>query len=488
MSYLRASASSLLTTIIFTALVILAYDQIAQRRLTADLTTIAKYSLSPDSRQVIEMVKAGGRPIRITAFYGREYLRQREAANIILRQYDSAGDDLLSVNYVDPDQEPLLARTFSYHTLADKEDAIYVSYVDEAGNPHLTSIRYVGEANERSLSTALLEMVSVSGQKFYFTEGHTELQIDSQAGSGLSRATNVMALRNIQAATVNLLTAGSVPVDASALVIASPSSAFAPEEVAMIADYLAEGGRLIVLGNPPYVDATFGGRNDTITEDSALGEYLWNEFGVRLSDNLVVDAGSSVGNEYTPVPRLNGGQEMFLTFAPDTTMIMPLARSVEVIIEPTTEAQTRYAREILLASSQNSYGERELQRVETGDPSDFDAVIDERGPLVLGAAVRTTNEINREAGARIVLIGDVDWLTNDMLVQVPGNGLVWDAIVTWVAGSPDAVLPAAERDMSLLPISATDQERQRISIFTTLVLPGLVLAAGVMVWLQRRRR
>jgi hypothetical protein len=94
MSYLRASASSILATVIFTVLVIIAYDQIAQRRLTADLTTIAKYSLSPDSRQVIEMVKAGGRPIRITAFYGRQYLRQREAANIILRQYDSAGDDL----------------------------------------------------------------------------------------------------------------------------------------------------------------------------------------------------------------------------------------------------------------------------------------------------------------------------------------------------------------------------------------------------------
>lgn len=484
-----AGTTSFIATALFAAIVIMIYAQVEQRQLTADLTFIARYSLGQDSLQVVEQIKNAGRPIQITAFYPREYLRQREAANIILRQYDSAGDDLLHVRYVDPDQEPLFARSFGYQNLTDKEDAIFISYLTEDGNPDLTSIRYIGEANERVISTTLLEMLTVSGPLFYFTEGHTELQIDSQAGTGLSRATNVLALNNFRVATVNLLTTGRVPEDASALVIASPSSEFAPAEVEMIAAYLASGGRLIVLANPPYIDPTFGGRNITLQEDNPLNQYLWEEFGVRFNNTLVVDAGSSVGNEYSPVPRLNAGQEMFLTFAPDTTMILSLARSLEVITQPSNPTQAQYAREILLASSENSYAERTLEQVEAGgDPSDFDENLDEQGPLILGVAIRHTNEINREAGARIVLIGDVDWLTNDMLVQVPGNGLVWDAVVKWVVGSPDAVLPAAQRDMSLLPVSATDQERQRISIITTLLLPGMVLAAGFLVWAMRRNR
>lgn len=482
-----AGTTSVIVTILFASVIMVIYVQAARQNATVDFTSDERYTLSPPSLNVIRQVQALGRPIRLVGFYPRSMLREREAADIILRQYDAEGGDLIEVRYVDPDEEPLVARAYAYNALESKQDAIFVSFVLPNGEPDTPSIRYVGSLDERQISTTIFNLITVTQTKFYFTTGHGELDIASQAGTGLNRAAGVLEdLFNIQVGTVNLLT-DNIPEDANALIIAGPASPFDQTEVDKIAAFVGAGGRLMIMANPPYVDATFGGTSVPVMQDSALGKYLWETFGVRFRDDLIVDEASSFDTAFNPIPAAyNASHEIMRDFGANTAIVFSLARSIE-LVEAASGGQSAFIRQPLMFSSEDAYGERTLQTIQAGTLTEFDPQTDVQGPLVIAASVRGANELVNEDTTRLVLVGDIDWLTNDFVVRFDGNALLWAAAAQWLGGTAEMTLidPAIQRD--ILPITATEQERQRVSVVTTLVMPLLVLLVGAGVWFWRRR-
>lgn len=475
-------STSLVLLVLFTAFVVIIYDRVNDLDLTVDFTDEQAFTLNTPSLLAIENARAGERQVQITAFYSRLYLREREAADIILRQYDEQGGDKIEVVYVDPDDEPLLARTFAYNSLEDKTDAIYISYLTPEGAPDLPTIRYIGSANEREISRALLDLVTLDDSVVYFTTGHNELQITSQAGTGLSRATNVLGLLNIRAGEINLLT-DDIPDDAAAIIIAGPSTPFDPTEVEKLAEYVENDGRLMIMANPPFVDSTFGGTSIPLLEANPLSDYLWQTFGFRFRDDLVVDFESSFDTEFIPVPdSYNSFHEILFDFSDNTAVILPLARSIEF------DDGGDYILQELMLSSSESYGERELQLIEAGQLSNFDPDVDVAGPLAFAATAREVGERETDTTTRVILMGDVDWVTNDFIARFDGNALLWANMVEWIAGNAERTRIDAVIQRDLLAISATEQERQRISVFTTVIMPMAVLALGAAVWFLRRRR
>ncbi len=481
--------TSLIITILFVTFVIATYIQIDRQNLTVDFTAEESYTLNQPSLNTIARVAQVGLPIRLVGFYPRAYLREREAADIILRQYDAEGGDLIDVQYIDPDEQPLLAQQYAYNAYVGlpsrqgRRDALYVSFVAENGQPDPTSIRPIPEVNERQISTEILELLTLGDAVFYFTRGHTELSIESDADTGLSRAADGLLQLGIASDQVNLLTQ-DIPADATALVIAGPQSAFAAEEVAKIATFVREGGRLLVMANPPYIDPTFGQVNNTLLADDPLADFLWEEYGLRLAENFVVDNGSSFDSEFNPVPTLFGNHPIMDGFNASTSIVLSIARTIEVTESP---EQAAYFRNGLLFSSQDSYAETQVRDFQGGDLTTFDEDSDPSGPLPLAAAANSVGEVNFEAGARVVIIGDADWATNGFITSFAGNGLLWAAIAEWLAGTPELASPDAVIRSDLLPMSATDQQRQRISILTTLVIPLSVLLLGGLMWFIRRR-
>lgn len=487
---ITAGTTSLILLVLFTILVIVIYVQIDRQNITIDFTSGARFSLNEASLQAIERVQASGLTVRLVAFYPREYLRERESADIILRQYDAEGGDSIELQYVDPAEDPLLARTYGYDGLENKVDAIFATFVTDEGEPDIVSVQYIGAADERAISTVLLKMLSAGTGKFYFTQGHNELSITSQADTGILRAARVLdSVLRIQLAEINLLTAESIPEDATALVIVGPSSAFDEKEVQMIEAYVERGGRLIILANPPYIDPVFGGANDTLLNDDPLTKYLWDEFGVRLREDLVVDLESSLDSEFNPIPSFySSSNPMMQDFSNNLPIVLSLVRSIEVVEQP-NERQSRYLREPLMLSSEQSYGESSLQAFQGGELTSYEEDEDAAGPLPMGVAVRTPMQPDApDENTRVVLVGDVDWLTNQFVTNFQGNALFWSNIGEWMTSTEEIPIFDAQTDPGLLPISATQQQRQRISLFTTVFMPLMVLAVGLLVWFTRRRQ
>jgi ABC-type uncharacterized transport system involved in gliding motility auxiliary subunit len=277
----------------------------------------------------------------------------------------------------------------------------------------------------------------------------------------------------------------AIPEDASALLIVGPRSPFNEAEVALIDAYIQRGGKLAIFTDPPLVDEGEALTNTFLQEGDPLSNYLWDEFGVRPLDELVIETESTVTNEFNPIVSRIEPHEI-LNDMQDAQIFMQFVRPILVTDEP-DERQSLYARQPLLYSSEGSYGERDLEQMMESSQVGFNQG-DSRGPLVMGVTVRRMDENESDVKPRIVIIGDSDVVKNELVTaDFPGNVYLWTDIIVWLTNFDKAVNFEAVSDPTLLPLQASESERNTIAYVTLLVIPGLVLICGMLVWWYRRR-
>jgi ABC-type uncharacterized transport system involved in gliding motility auxiliary subunit len=136
---------------------------------------------------------------------------------------------------------------------------------------------------------------------------------------------------------------------------------------------------------------------------------------------------------------------------------------------------------VLATTSETSYLER--------DPAapDFDPDDDRPGPIPVAAAV----DRSRVDGAdvvrtRLVVVGDVDFATNDAIAEA-GNAQLVRQAVAWLAETEDllAISPNLPADR---PLRLTDARLAYARAVTVAGVPALFLLAGAFVWAIRRSR
>ncbi|MBI5931463.1 MAG: GldG family protein [Chloroflexi bacterium] len=514
---------TVVVTVIFVGLVSAGYAVVQRQQITGDLTTYQKFTLDNVSidavNRLIERMnqveqsgtEADGSPLKITAkivgFYPRSQLREREAADIILRQFVNAGKGKIKVEYIDPDENPLQASRYGYGLDSASGSTIgplFLTLVDENDDTRGFQPLVIGEPNERNISTQIVQLLVAGQFKVYFITGHIEDEITSEASLGLSKAaTGLTDGLGIDVAELDLSQVDAIPDDASAIMIIAPQTDYSESDIAKIDAYIQQGGRMLIAADPPYVDSrlTSGGNNQSFLKDGLFNQYLWHEFGVRFREDIVSDPLSS-----TEDSDLNLVVQQFSSHAavanfPNTSPIFSLVRSIELledtsagVPEPDTN-QGKYVRSPLLGSSEESFaefglpdadGNYSLTLINLDNPTDFTEGVDIRGPLTIAAAIQLPLEDQQTVTPRIVLVGDADWMTNQLVSQA-ANSYLLQSLVDWLIGSADLVTPPAASRPDLLPVTVSNQERSRIQLITLILLPGLVLGAGVVMWGTRRR-
>ncbi len=482
----RYGTTSVFVTILFAGLVIAVTMLAGRANLTADLTGVQRYTLNRPTLDTIEQVAARGFRVRLVGFFSGRTLREREQADLLLRQYDARGGDTIQVQYVDPDERPEVARAYGYQ--AGQDGSIFLVLLGADGQPLPTaSPRLIGPASERDITTALRTLVSAGRFKIYFTTGHGELDIRRTDDASISRLAVSLIDAGIAAEQLSLLDVlnTGIPEDASAVMIAGARARFTDEEVALLDDYLQRGGRLAIFTDPPLVDEGAALTNTFLEEGSPFSDYLWNEFGVRPRDALLIQSAPYYTNEFIPVISATLPHPL-LALAQDQQVIMSWVRPFDLVAEP-SERQRLYLREPLFASSSDSYGETALQELADTYRIEYNAGRDLSGPLVVGVTVRRAGESQLDASPRLVLIGDSDIVSNRFVQNLPGNVWFWTDLVDWLTGYVQAVSFTPVSDTSLLNLVVSDQQRSTIAVITMLVLPGFVLALGAAVWWYRRR-
>lgn len=220
-------------------------------------------------------------------------------------------------------------------------------------------------------------------------------------------------------------------------------------------------------------------RLNTLVGDSAgdpLVNYLENEWGILVNDDLVVDV--SPGNpfdEFSPVSFAYGISPIT---EPLATAQLPTfftaARSLTISEQPPASVNLT---ELVLTSG-NSWGETDLADLAVGTAPDE---TDNPGPLALAVSAE-----NLESGARVVVVGDVDFAANASLQNESfGNLDLFVNTVNWLAEEEEFInIQPRSTTRSFTPLPGP------LFVLTILascaLVPAILLGAGLLVWLQRR--
>ena len=208
-------------------------------------------------------------------------------------------------------------------------------------------------------------------------------------------------------------------------------------------------------------------------QDAAMKRFL-ARWGVDLGDNLVV--------ELSPIGRLFGiGPEVPIIqqYEPHPitrdlagiTTLFPLTRTVTPVktLPPGVNVQP------LARTSPESWGETDRQALEQGtakpDPQD------PKGPLPVAAVVTKDK-------TRIVVYGTSNLATNQFL-NVQGNRDFFLNTVSWLAEEEDQIT-VRPKDTKQTPIFLSAQQGRVVALLPLVILPGLVLAGGIVALVRRR--
>ncbi|MEN9223974.1 MAG: Gldg family protein [Thermostichus sp. HHBFW_bins_43] len=424
-----------------------------------DLTEGGLFTLSPQTQQLVRDLP---RPVKVWVVTTAPDPNLREQ----LERYQRLNPSRFQFEFVDPNRNPLVAQRLQ----VTQSNTLVV----ESGDSRQQLPQPPAPDLESNLTPILSRVVNRGEAVAYFVQGHGEVSLEAGAGNlSFAQAVGALGQEGYRTEPLNLVQA-EIPEDADVLVLAGPQRPLFPGEVEKLQDYLAEGGRVLLLIGP-RVDAGL--------------DPLLEEWGVVLADDIILEV-SSVSQILGTGPAVAlvttyGDHPITAPLAAQRLMtLFPLARSVE------TEAREGIQATPLLRTSPQSWGETSTDLENT--PVQFDPDRDKPGPLTLGVALTRSME-NGEAGseadsepeeARFVVIGNVNFAVNGNLQQ-QGNRDLFLNTLNWLTEQTDQI-SIRPKSITNRRLTLTGRDLNWLVLGSTVLLPLLALGSGALIWWQRR--
>jgi ABC-type uncharacterized transport system involved in gliding motility auxiliary subunit len=418
-----------------------------------DWTAGGRNTISDDTRQLLGTLVD---EVQIIAFAREDELLRKQIQSQI-GTYQRFKPDI-TLEFVNPDTSP--ERVREQGVTVDGE--LVVTYQNRSEN--LTSL------SESSITNALLRLSRKGERWIVFLSGHAEGDPHGEANFDLGLFGRELERGGLRIQQVNLAEM-VIPSNTNLLVIASPRVSLLPGEVDHIKAYVEQGGNLLWLAEP--------GEERGLT---ALAEQL----GIEFLPGTIVDASSQLfGVDNPSIIVVTGYPNQPITREMTAVTVFPEAAALDIRERGSWQAMP------LLSTLNRSW-------TEIGELSgeiQYDADSDERaGPLDLGVALTRSlpADIAGESAAeetreqRVVVIGDGDFLSNTYLGNA-GNLDLGLNIVNWLSHDEDYM------DIRVKSAPDTSLELGRIAqgvigLGFLIGLPLLLLTAGGVIWLRRRRR
>lgn len=435
----------------------------ARRNKRWDLTAAKQFTLSDQTKKVLSELQ---RPV-VARVFDRSENFDRFRPRLDEYRYVS---NQLTVEYIDVERRPAEAARYQVQTAG----TVVFEYDGR--------VERVTSDAEQELTNGLIKVIQGRQNKVYFVQGHGEKTTDAGAREGYSAIASSLTSGNFAHEPLVLAQQKEVPADATVLIVAGPTSDFLEPEIAMLEAYLARGGKLFVLLDPPEKPG-----DPELT--NLVG--LVKAWGIDPGLNVVVDAsgvGQMIGTgpevpiaaKYNPHP---------ITERFNLLTAYPFARSVTANPQG---ANNRFAQNIVETSG-SSWAETDIKQLMTsGQVQRETDKGDLAGPVSLGAAVSSAAEnppAQTDADApkpetRLVVMGDSDFASNRWL-GISGNSDLFLNAVNWLAQQENLISIRA-KDPEDRRITLTADQDTRIRLLTIFIIPGLLLLAGIQAWWRRR--
>jgi hypothetical protein len=495
---LQAGSKALLAVVFVIGAVVLlnvvVRDRLGDKKV--DVTQNQANSLAPQTERILKDLD---KPVTVTVWYGQSATEMANAYKLLQRYHDV--NSKLAVKQKSVLDDPATARK-----LGLQQDSVVFEYPGRP--PELTT-----DVTEAGLDTSLIRLSTGKTPKVYFLTGHGEGSITAQAQNNNSYRLLKQSLdkQGITTAELNLATGSAgtgtlqpgqnlaspapaapaapsapapadtaspgaspspgtaqttgttVPADADELIILDPTTKLSDAELTSIGAYLDGGGHVLVTSEP---------FTDTNVND------LLKKYGVSIGPGVVLDQQLQYNQVANPgvLAIQSYGQHI-------VTRGLDASPTVVAQMAPVEGQAAQGYKLSPLMSTKSDACERTDKNVNSGSCQGAD----KKGPFNLAVAVEQTNAAKDAKPTRLVVVGGAVFVSDALVsqLQFPGNMPLMDNAVNWLAGQ-DKIIDIPVRTSQPNTIFLTDAQHQLILVGYPFLLPLLVGALGVTVYLRRR--
>ena len=315
---------------------------------------------------------------------------------------------------------------------------------------------------EPRVTNAIHYVTTKDTPTIYILEGHGEVPIPENLISQ-------MQIANYDVKTIDILDS-EIPEDCNVLLISTPTySDWAPDEAEKIKTFLQNNGRAFFIISYMLME--------TPNLDSVLYSY-----GAKIGNYLVIEGNPNnfmLNTPYYVRPDFTESEIVQeLTNQGERPLLYP-ANAVEA----TDIKKNSVKVEPLLISSRLSYG-RVDPNISTvnKDASDLD------GPFVLAAAITDSYYTTESYLTKLVIIPCVYILDESMNGGVRGAN--WNFFIhtmNWLQDKTDNIYIRSKSPTTNVGVlSIVQSDALRITVVCAVVIPLIIVAIGLFVWLRRR--
>jgi ABC-type uncharacterized transport system involved in gliding motility auxiliary subunit len=412
-----------------------------------DITQDKSNTLAPETIKALESLPA---PVNAVAFYSS---LSTDSATQLLDKFKANSKGNFTYQFVNPDTDPVAARQAGI--TGDGKIMLVMGDHKEIAT----------FASETELTKALIKLINPTSRAVYFLTGHGEPSLEA-GNISLSTAKSTLESKNYTVNSLNLLADNKIPDDALAIIIAGPQKQVSDAEVKLLKDYVDAGGSLIVMEDPVIL-TQFGDAPDP------LADYLATDWGIVLDKDIIIDLNSQ--QALNAISASAGDHPITTNLSANYIVIMPQARSISLTTPPNGVTQTP-----LLFTSPNSWGEVNFTNAAgtqiSQDPEDLP------GPLTMAAAGENTT-----TKGRVVVFGNSLFATNAAF-DAYGNGNIFVNAVDWSAEQENLINITPNTPTARTFTPPNQIQLLIILLGSILIIPGLVVFAGISAWVARRRQ
>ncbi len=439
---------------------------VGQVNAEVDLTRRSLFTLSDQSINVIETVE---QDVVIYVLAGRG----QEPTEIlaILRQY-SQRSPRISLEVIDAEANPGLISTYD-----PENEGIANGSVIVAGEENFRVIPQrdlfsidpqrgvTGLTVERRVSNALIYVSTGSTPKIYQTSGHGEVDLTTVPVFPAE-----IERENYQLETLNLVQADAVPADAAMVLMIRPRSDISEEVARKLRDYLLGGGKAYIAAGGGFLDLP--GLND-----------LLEDFGVEILSGIALEGDGDyyVDNPTQIIPTMNEEQQILEPIIEDNTIVVASSAQVLSLVE--TRDRELNITELLTTSAAAYFRQDPTIQTPNRAPQDLG------GPFPLAVSIELVPFGEMEGDTRLVVTGAPSIVLPvgqfGQYGVLPGNIDFFMNSLAWIQNRTDAI---SVRPKSLIqfPMQLSATETLVFSGVFVVLIPLILLVAGLVVWLRRR--
>jgi len=453
---------------------ILLYLIANNHQISWDLTKIKAYSLSP---QTIQYLKSLDRDILLNAF-----VTDSRTVEDFLKQYKKYSDHI-KIEIYNPLKDVLIAKQYANEIGGEIADGDLIVKCDKRK-------KKIHSFSEESLTNAIVEVQREKPIKVYFLVGHGEHPLGSKDSSSSSRTREdkrdpslslligKLEERGVVVEELNIARKGFVPEDCSVVVSAGPFVDYFPYEITALKEYLEKGGKAIFMLDP----------SENVNESFSRLRSLLEEYGAKLKDDIVIDPNpisfgmnqdpfSPLVSEYNSEHTITKPLKEFSVIS----FLIPKARS----IGPREGLPPSISVSPLLYSSEMSWSEDikklfETKKVKT--PEDKSLI--KKQPLAV-AITKDSTSGKEEDQTKIVIFGDSDIFTNDLIIQqIPA--ILFFNVFHWLTAQKD-LIAIPPKTFEETPIILSQPKSRWLYLSLVMIFPGLIFFGGLGYTLYRRK-